>query len=1386
MTVKHSIGIAAVAAVALSFAAEARTPVYVNCEMSDYTGHDGSTPEKAYERIQTAIDNVESGGTVIVAPGVYGEKQGYGRNTSHWWWTSRVLIKKSLHLKSSEGARKTFIVGKHNPTPGSGGFGSHTAGVDDCCRCVCVEASAGTEVVVEGFTLCDGATCDYANPSGRGGCILSSKNGGADGARTFVVDCVISNCIGAVSEISTGADFIRCRFEHNYFVRAKSEYYDPYFYESGEAPCFFNCLFWQNGTRDYASGNVTNGTPTVYFTPKGKFAHCTFADNDARFWNHSTTYWYNNLVSSTRIPTDDGAQRVDTIYDSTADAKRYLMSPATGDVRIRSTSGLAATSDASYFNDSETFPFPTTFAVERNVDLYGTPVPTEGLVYPGASQTLATPAGGCLVAGEANVNLDGTRHYHYEATYRYFETYPQAVRVFANLSFGQRMRKYTFSNVPTYEQTHRYPMADDSIWVMPPPEGVQKIWFDALSHVLYADPNTTDETADQDGSEAHPFKTLQQAMDRTTELGWDGSVVLAKPGVYDEGGVQTAHSASPVRARVKVANNSRIVALEGPEKTFIVGAPDPATGGNGADATMLLVCSGWAQVQGFTLTGGYTGPADVLYANWGTVFSWGTDVHISDCIISNNFGAARVLAPAHYERCLITRNTGAGGLSYGGKYDTCVIADNTVTGDGVLFGAANDYPLSFVGSTVIGDGTHPFFSNSYDKYRRVNTIFDNAAGTAYAAGVTAGSVYNGFQTVEAGAGYLVADPQLCGKSLDAAHPFAFYSRSPAWTCAVAPADDPNGISWYRAPLDIAGNVRRYDAAGRPVCGAVQADPVTGGIYVAAERGMDVVSGAYGYNDVQAGESVTVTLKGGATRPVAGFVVNGVTNLLTDASATELTVTKQEGVDTAVTLAYSADNSWYVDAENGSDDSFGYNPAFAFKTLTAALSNSALAAGDTVMALPGRYDAGDAFHTSGVKVRSRAVVPAGVTLKSRDGAATTFIVGAPSDAEHQDADLLPEGNRYKNVSAGMGPNAVRCAYVPSGATLDGFTLTNGYTRACNDAGGEVHAAADTSGAGALGYGTVRNCVVTGCRGFRGAGAYYATCVNCLFEGNVANYGGGATSDAKQYGCLSRNNTSYYASVYDGFFFWDATEGCTALDGMSDGRTSVAVMRNCLVRAAMGHAGSGNAKSNFVNCVIVNDRGGDQVNSWRQAILDGAGNRLVPSADAAVDADGRPVIGSNVGIDTADETIVTHVGETDLSGVQRVYNARRDVGALESDWRPVYAADIRRNQLTVETASPGVTESDAKGVLLPDAAELTGTLSARDAAEYRFEAKVPAGGTLTLTFNGEAVEPVAGEDGRMQYVVYAAAGDNELAFAYAGEGSAEILRSHKNSGMYLFVR
>lgn len=142
------------------------------------------------------------------------------------------------------------------------------------------------------------------------------------------------------------------------------------------------------------------------------------------------------------------------------------------------------------------------------------------------------------------------------------------------------------------------------------------------------------------------------------------------------------------------------------------------------------------------------------------------------------------------------------------------------------------------------------------------------------------------------------------------------------------------------------------------------------------------------------------------------------------------------------------------------------------------------ASDTVLVTNGTYNTGGAMAEG---MSNRVALTQPIALESVNGPDVTFIVG-------------------ESYNGTNGPGAVRCVYLTAGATITGFTLTNGHTHA-------VGAFLEKIGGGALLHngGRVATCKIIDCTGGDGGGACCyndGTIENCVISGNsCAIYGGG---------------------------------------------------------------------------------------------------------------------------------------------------------------------------------------------------------------------------------------------------------------------------------------
>ena len=453
---------------------------------------------------------------------------------------------------------------------------------------------------------------------------------------------------------------------------------------------------------------------------------------------------------------------------------------------------------------------------------------------------------------------------------------------------------------------------------------------------------------------------------------------------------------------------------------------------------------------------------------------------------------------------------------------------------------------------------------------------------------------------------------------------------------------------------------------------------------------------------------------------------------------------------------------YVDC-NTTDTVNDGSEAHPYKTIKAATDNAL--SGDVIHVAPGTYGASEGLPqkaTEASKIGTRVVIPENVTIESTDGPEVTFIVGAAA-----------YDNQIDNATYGTGTNAVRCVYAKNGATLRGFTLTGGRGIGvlAGDGGSWTidHASAAFRAASSLGA-TIENCIVSNNIAYVGT-IYNAVVKNCIVVGNRGLRGGSNTVSPAGYQC------SWHGSVIDGnyghgtIYAAAAIENCTIGSGNKDtagtgspqvlywyGGGDHAVINTAILggRFYMG----GTAVICCTNCLLIDDT---YLNSTMRAR---AYNCIITnSAAMQVDAKYRPILGSFAGIDAGDAAYSSdELGDKDILGTPRVLNGALDIGAVEYDWRPTFAAELgKRFKLTF--ASPSVTTNAAGGLLVPDGA-VAGTVPSAGPYAIAFTL---AGGSLAVYVGGE----LAGESSGTgeQSIRFTVANDSdEIRFVYTPEAES----------------
>ena len=856
------------------------------------------------------------------------------------------------------------------------------------------------------------------------------------------------------------------------------------------------------------------------------------------------------------------------------------------------------------------------------------------------------------------------------------------------------------------------------------------------------------------GTEAEPFKTINAAS--TNLLFQDGDTILVSPGTYNEGSA----GSSTIKSRVFLTKRTILKSTGSTKDTFIVGERGPGspstTDSGVANSNVRCIyvdaTANGSVIEGFTLCNGGTQYTSYTAnsSGGGVYVAKSTDAYVVDCVISNcvaTFGGGLHFGKAvrcHIVDCRAHGHSSSvgGGAAYGARLFNCVIErtrKNNGGKPGRLQGshAVNcTFVNNFEGATTESNNEMRncvVVGNELADYN--SKITENCTTTSEQGKYQIASCEDGDFRLMAGSG---GDSMEC----TANH----------WQTI--------GIDEKFVDKDFAGNT--FPKTGTCLPGAVQA--VARGVYVSADKGG--LSCNEGWHEIADGDSLSITPVD-CERPCVGFTFNGVPHYFDDG-------TKTFSSDAGVRVEAIYTNNWYVSADGSDDDANrGFTPKTAKPTFKALFeSGKTFLAGDVVHVSEGVYSNG-VMKVDNQTVGARMIVPAGVSVVADGEVEKTVIVGNPATEPDKD---------------GLGPDAVRCVtLLANNSSVKGVTLTNGRT-AKNGSGSSMKDNPENLGGGVYGPSgaLVENCIISNNVAFRGGGATHVRLVNCKVIDNFGTDSTGSGSGihyGSAYGCVFDHNKGHSTALYT-----SPICGCTFAPGNTSASaiytTYALTLENNIIFGSSYLLKTTPIYSFFEKLPTVGTLGDGCVVTNAQSLQ--------------LDKNYQPVIGSNVAIDAglADSSIPyisTYLKGLDLYGRQRVNNGVIDAGAVEADWRGVYARKLLKDRrFRVDSASTNVVAVLAEdGVRINDGQQLVAKWINRNAGMRRYEVKfrVVGSGTLTLTLNGEEFKFTAA-DGEVVKVFDNDISENEFKFDYVGEsgaaGYAELLACNTSKGLWFCIQ
>lgn len=683
------------------------------------------------------------------------------------------------------------------------------------------------------------------------------------------------------------------------------------------------------------------------------------------------------------------------------------------------------------------------------------------------------------------------------------------------------------------------------------------------------------------------WATAATSIQDAVDVAVAGDQILVTNGIYATGGRVMSGSTSN---RVVINKPVTVQSVNGPAVTQIQGWRIPLTT-NGSSAIRCVYMTNGAVLSGFTLTNGATAATGYGYAlSGGGAYCATPGEVITNCVITGNAAAQEGggVCSGTLLNCVLSNNSAI----YGGAAGSCILSNCTVTGNRAGNGGGGTYNSTAwncvltLNSASSGGGA---YSSTLGNCALIqNSVAQNGGGSFSSILVHCTLTGNSAGTAGGASSSTLKNCLVYFNQATSQPETANYAGGNLTNCCTFPAT--NG------PGNINTNPLLADA-----CHLSASSPCRGTGQFQFSQGVDIDGDSWtNPPSIGCDEFCTGSLTGAMSVSIQAPFTNLATGFTADFSAIidghagssawdfgDGTIVSNQpyashawntagdypvvlrcynndqpdGVSATILVHVTTAPVHYVSLNSGT-------PTPPYASWSTAATNiqdaiDAAVAGGVVMVSNGVYQTGGRVANGSMSNRVAVLKP--LTVQSLNGPSVTTIRG------------------YKMGASINGNSAIRCVYLTNGATLSGFTLTNGATRRLGDifleqSGGGVCCLSPNS--------TVSNCVIIGNAAYQyGGGAVRGTFNNVVLTNNAATFGGGAHSSWLN-NCALTNNS---ASMYGGGVAYGTLTGCTLTcntSRWSGAGTYFGTASNCVFsRNAAATNGGASYYSGLIDCALI---------------------------------------------------------------------------------------------------------------------------------------------------------------------------------------------------------